>query len=243
MSNLETTSTYLALRRDLARKLRQVGILGTVRHIARRLLRDFQGSLDSSTETLDAFDLKYKTDTAGIVSVGALDIPDEKLEHSNRYDAVVPSQFFEMLDGLPIEPDEYVFIDIGSGKGRALLLASRLPFREIIGVEHSAALTEVAVKNIRIFKDPDQRCRKITVVCHDATAYEIPRGAIVLFMYNPFDEDLMQLLVANVEKSLRMLPRDIVVIYGRPFHRRVWDQSDAFIVIKSTGLYAIYRSV
>src|SRR5215813_12310064 len=117
MKNLEITSTYLALRRNLARKMRQVGILGTIKHIANKLLRNFQGSLNLATENTDAFDLTYKTDTAGIVSVGALDIPDEKLKHSNRYEAVVPSEFFEILDGVPIEPEEYVFIDIGSGKG------------------------------------------------------------------------------------------------------------------------------
>ena len=147
-----------------------------------------------------------------------------------------------MLGDVPVVHDEYVFIDFGSGKGRALLLASMFPFREIIGVEHSAVLTEVAKKNIQIFKDDLQACRNLTAVCHDATVYAIPPVKTVLFFNNPFDGDLMRLMVASVEKSLRDFPRSIYVVYSRPLCRDQWDRSPLFKVIKKGPTYLIYQS-
>ncbi len=40
-----------------------------------------------------------------------------------------------MMAALPIEFNQFTFIDLGSGKGRTLLMASDFPFRKILGVE------------------------------------------------------------------------------------------------------------
>ena len=43
--------------------------------------------------------------------------------------------FQEMMASLPIDFSEFTFMDLGSGKGRTLLMASEYPFRRIVGVE------------------------------------------------------------------------------------------------------------
>ena len=128
------------------------------------------------------------TDTARIVGAWALDIPHDKLEHANRYETVAPEVFYASLNELEIRHEEFVFIDIGSGKGRALLLASRFPFKEIIGVELSAGLNTVANRNLRAFKDESQKCFRIQSIGQDALDYELPPENIVFYLYNPFDE-------------------------------------------------------
>jgi hypothetical protein len=48
---------------------------------------------------------------------------------------------------------DFTFIDLGSGKGRALLMASAYPFKRIIGVEFMPELHRVAQENIRKYTE------------------------------------------------------------------------------------------
>jgi len=47
------------------------------------------------------------------------------------YQPTEPALFQEMMASLPIEFDQFTFIDLGSGKGRTLLMASEYPFMKI----------------------------------------------------------------------------------------------------------------
>lgn len=53
-----------------------------------------------------------------------------------------------MLDRLDIRGAAEVFLDYGSGKGRALIMAAQYPFRRILGVEFSPQLSLIASQNI-----------------------------------------------------------------------------------------------
>ena len=50
------------------------------------------------------------------------------------------------------------FIDLGSGKGRTLLMASDYPLRKILGVELIPELNRVAQQNIRDYQSSTQQC-------------------------------------------------------------------------------------
>ena len=231
------------LRRDLVRKVRQVGLLRTLKHGTRKLFRDFRsGILLTQGLSADPFDSQYKTETAEIVSVGALDIPDDRLEHAIRYEAVVPEVFYAILNELPIKHEEFLFIDIGCGKGRALLMASRFPFKAIIGVELSASLADLATRNIGVFKDRTQQCKRIEIVRVDAVDYELPHDKLFLFLYNPFDEKIMCKVVSNVERSLERYPRTIYIAYLQPLHCNVWNSSGAFQMLNKSPRWVLYRN-
>jgi len=233
-------ATAQSLRRDVIRKVRQVGVAGTASFTLRKLQSAIQER--SQGPDFDAFDAQYGTDTARIVTVGSLDISDDKLEHTNRYEAVVPRVFEGILQDLDISYSNFIFIDIGSGKGRALLLASRYPFRRIIGVELSAALTDIAVANIRQFKDDRQQCSNIEAVCSDAMTYELPHEDTVLYCNNPFDGELMRIFVPRIEQSLREFPRTLHVVYQRALHRQIWDRSSTFRHVRTAERYVAYRN-
>ena len=228
-------SRVATMRRDIVRKIRQVGLLETIKHGFRKLGR-------AQEVEKDAFDAEFGTDTAKIVSVGALDIPEEKLEHTNRYEAVVPELFERIIEALPLRHEDFTFIDIGSGKGRALLLASRFSFRRIIGVELSAALTRTAQRNLAIFKDPAQKCRRIEAVCSDASEYCLPNEPLVLYLNNPFDGDVMRPFVCAVERSFKECPRKVFVIYQRPLHRECWEGSGCFRLVREAERYIFFES-
>lgn len=56
------------------------------------------------------------------------------------YQPTDPALFHEMLDSLKIDFRDFTFIDIGSGKGRTLLMASDYPFRPNSGSRTSAGV-------------------------------------------------------------------------------------------------------
>jgi predicted RNA methylase len=43
---------------------------------------------------------------------------------------------------------ETTFVDIGSGKGRALIIAAEYAFKRIIGVEYSPSLATICRRNL-----------------------------------------------------------------------------------------------
>jgi len=232
----------LTLQREVLRNVRQVGPLGALRRASSKA-RDVLAGFGTPRETpADPFDSQYGTETAEIVRVGALDIPAEKLEHTNRYEAVAPEAFDAMMQKLGIRFEEFVFVDIGSGKGRALLLASRWRFKRVLGVEISDRLAKLSLQNIRTFCQQVEGPAPVEVVCGDALEYDLPDENLVVFLYNPFTEQSMRKLVANLEGSLEHRPRRSYVVYHRPVSRMLWDGSDRFRLLDSAERYAVYQS-
>src|SRR5258708_2128675 len=86
--------------------------------------------------------------------------------------------FHEMLDALleQIHPDfqDFVFIDLGSGKGRTLLMASDYPFRRILGVELLPELYQIAQDNLGRYRSESQKCFSLESICANATDFSFP---------------------------------------------------------------------
>jgi hypothetical protein len=68
-----------------------------------------------------------------------------------------PQVFHEILMSLPIDHSQFIFVDLGSGRGRALLMPSDYPFRRILGVEVLPGLHRIAERNIRKYISPQQK--------------------------------------------------------------------------------------
>ena len=237
-----TVGAASALRREIQRKIREVGIVGTLKLGVRKLICDMREALHLKKQDSHPFDLRYGTDTSGIIKPGALDIPDDKVEHAVQYQTAIVDVFLDILNSLSISYEEFIFVDMGSGKGRALLLASQYPFKGIIGVELSENLHRIACRNIQIFKDEGQQCNKIQSLCLDVADYEIPKEKIVFYLFNPFDGHIMRSLLLNIEDSIHRYPRDIYIAYLKPLHRDVFDRSAFLQIAKETERYVIYKN-
>ena len=66
-----------------------------------------------------------------------------------------------------------------------LLVASELPFMEVLGVEFARELHEIARENIRRYRSASQQCKRVQSLHVDATAFELPPSPLVVFMSNP----------------------------------------------------------
>ena len=114
-----------------------------------------------------------------------------------------------------IDVSEYTFVDIGSGKGKALFMAADLPFKRIVGIEYAAGLHEVAVRNVTAYRSATQRCKDIVPVHADALEYPLPEGPLVLFIFNALDKETTRsLLITLDQKAASEQHRPIILIYA-----------------------------
>jgi SAM-dependent methyltransferase len=162
------------------------------------------------------------------------------------YQPTEPALFHEMLEVLRQRADldfrEFTFIDLGSGKGRTLLLASDYPFRRIVGVELLPTLNQIAQENLQKYRSESQKCFALESFCGDATAFAFPAEPMVLYLFNPFPESGLQRMLANLEQSLRQNPRPVCVLYHNPLLEHVLGESAAFTKAGGTHQYSLYKS-
>jgi SAM-dependent methyltransferase len=158
------------------------------------------------------------------------------------YQPTEPDLFREMIAGLPIEYERFTFIDLGSGKGRTLLMASEYPFKQIVGVEVIAELHRAAQENIQAYKSLTQRCPEIQAVCADARNFELPEEPLVLYLFNPLPEAALRQLIDRFGKSLARSPRTIWIVYHHPMHEPALAASPSLQKAGSTPYYSLYRN-
>jgi SAM-dependent methyltransferase len=148
--------------------------------------------------------------------------------------------FHEIVQRLNLHWPDFTFIDLGSGKGRTLLMASDYPFRRIIGVELLPELHRVAEDNIRRFKP--RACRAIEAICGDARAFQFPLEPLLLYLFNPLPAPGLATIIQNLERSLRERPRAGYVVYHNPEHEHLLANSAAWKKIAATPSYAMYET-
>ena len=155
-------------------------------------------------------------------------IPPEQLRSGHPHDAFAtayyamsPGRFEQALrrwkDGPPIEwVSRYSFVDLGCGKGRAVLMATATEFRQVIGVELHPGLAATATHNLLQWT-ADGKCRcPATVLQGDALEFDLPDGPCLLYLFHPFGAPLMGHLVGRLREQLRRSPRPLDVLYFNP---------------------------
>jgi SAM-dependent methyltransferase len=182
------------------------------------------------------FDIVHGTDTGGRVPSEYLPPSDLTSEESFSYVGCDPDFVRRSLAFLP-SPEPFAFIDLGCGKGRALLLASELPFRAITGADISEDLVNVAQNNALIFARKFPERTPIHAAKGDAGRFQFPPGDFVLFLYNPFGRDIMNRVVAAAEAALEIEKRRIFIVYCNPVFGACWDASAKFSRHRATTLH------
>ncbi len=107
------------------------------------------------------------------------------------------------------------------------MVAAEFPFRDIIGVELSPPLTEIARKNVALVEKQHPGRTRIRIEISDAGAYCLPPGNVVLFLYNPFGEEIIRKVVTGIETAQDAESRTIYVVYYNPVFGACFDASPA----------------
>jgi SAM-dependent methyltransferase len=184
------------------------------------------------------FDLMHGTETSGLIGGQELSSGRWNDLWNTAYYGISPSGLTQMLEALDLDWPRFTFVDLGSGKGRALLLASRFPFRQIVGVEISPELSDMAATNVERFSTPWQTCHEIEARVGDAAEFIYPAGRLVVFLYQPFLSPVLKKCLKNLARSLDAEPREVYVMYVNPVYERLlnavprleryWERSFAF---------------
>ena len=158
------------------------------------------------------YDWWYGTRTCGYVTLNELGLNQG---HGHDYAPVEADSLRKIISGLKLRPGQDVFIDYGSGMGRALIAAASWPFRTIIGVELSAQLNEIAERNIAKVRKT-LKCADVQVITANAMTYMPPPETTVFFFFNPFMGEVLSAVLENIHQSLLSAPRPITLIYEPP---------------------------
>ncbi len=148
----------------------------------------------------------------------------------------------EMLHHLPADVSQFTFIDLGSGKGRALFMASALKFRQIIGVEFSPELHQTAQQNLQSFLRKTGRQNIFKLLALDVTDFDLPKSDLVLFLYNPFFGDVMQNVVKKIELFISNEPYRVYILYRNPQCAELFQNSKSLDLKVNKSSYHIYQS-
>jgi predicted RNA methylase len=205
------------------------GLVGTLRHAVARVIGYLRNQSPAARrdraekrERDRAFDERFGVDTGGIIDLSDLGIDVEHRSVGSPYWASEPELFLELIRNVGVHYPAYTFVDIGCGKGRALLLASEFPFKSVVGVELSDILVQSAKENLRRYPAERRRCAAVEVHCMDASLYDIPSGPLLLYFFHPFGESVLTKVVQRIVASYEASPRDIRVIYSVPLMDHVW---------------------
>ena len=164
------------------------------------------------------FDKTHGVTTHAVMLLSQLDDDrsGEAYAHVTHYEAVPVADLCKMLACVP---DAFVrdatFVDVGAGMGRAVWLAREVAFKQIVGIELSPALFEIARVNVASAHDFRTLCRDIRLVRGDARKRTFPSGNLVVFLFNPFDDAALRATLERVLAS-RAARDAVYVLYHTP---------------------------
>ena len=224
--------SYLARRvRERLRKITERFLSEGFKGVADRILHHIRWAR-GFRERDAQFDKALGVDTKGPVGLWHLSIRSDNVGDATRYEGVHPSIFREALREIPEDLGGFTFVDLGCGKGRALLLAKEFGFAKFIGVEFAPELAAVARKNC------ERAGVEATVLAQDAAQFAFPSGNLVVYLFNPFGPTVMNPVLDNL---LGTINAKCYVVYVNPTRRQqCFDNRSELRLLRGEPGYAIW---
>jgi SAM-dependent methyltransferase len=220
------STAWLKLRWSLAQR----GLGGTLRYT---FLRARQKTPDTPKPHLHPFDKRHGVDTSGLIGGGELRSGHRNDVFNTAYYGMAPSRFQWVMQSWianlsPATHENYTFIDLGCGKGRAVMMASEFGFRKVIGVELHASLATIAQSNVAIWTESGRATCPIEIVCQDAAEFVFPQGACLLYLFNPFTAPVMKQVLDRLETDFAERPGMLDLIYFNPAAAELLESHEGF---------------
>lgn len=185
-----------------------------------------------------AFDRWYGIETRAEVGRGDLKGTVGEITEAEPYQASEVMDMRKLFRTLGLGRDR-VLVDLGSGKGRVLLVAAAFGFRAARGIEFSSELCDIARRNVERFLRRSRTRTEFEVIHADAGAYAIRPDEDVFFLANSFHEPVLRRVMQNISTSFQTHPRHIMLIYRNPMRAAVITDDTPFV---RTATHVIWRS-
>jgi SAM-dependent methyltransferase len=226
------------LLRMAAGPVRERGLVETVRSV-RSCLHD------RARERADPFDAAFGTDTEQRVTLADLEATGGDVPALWRYWPTPRATFGRIMEAVSVPFSQTTFVDLGSGKGRVLLMAAEYSFHAIVGVELSPSLHAIARANLSCWRSPTQRCRRVELLCMDARDWQPPSGELLVYLFQPFPAETLRAVIDHLAGAAGV----VHLAYLNPLHHALVVGSGAFARVhhepaaqKGEFDWAIYRS-
>jgi SAM-dependent methyltransferase len=195
--------------------------------------------LKATAIPIHPFDEMHGVDTSGLVPAGHLVTGHPNDEHVTAYYGVAPSILRTLIDLWRATPPphpirRYTFVDIGAGKGRAILVASELPFHQVIGVELNPNMADIAQQNVDRWQQAHATdttapaLAPIRLIEQDALDFDLPRTPTLLFLFHPFEAPVLKALLRRIETQFAHRPGTLDILYVNAECRDILDRHPAF---------------
>lgn len=193
-----------------------------------------------------AFDQRYGADTRVKVAVEDMrDVDAALARHAVHYEASTIPKFERAMNAirhrLGARLGDFTFIDVGSGKGLVVMLASRLPFRAVVGVEMAPELHRIAHANLQAFERREKPSAPVQLVCTNALELPLPQGDLIAYLYNPFDQELTQSFVRRLTAAVDASGSRLLVAYINPVHKDVFAAHPGFAPLYGDATLVVYE--
>lgn len=141
-------------------------------------------------------------------------IPKEIVENEEKGNKYQPStdRLKKVLKKMNITNQDSI-IDIGCGKGKALYIMSKFPFKQISGYDLSQELVDLAKSNMK-----NLNLNNIDIFVADASDFTDYDKYNYFYIYNSVPEKVFIKLIKNITKNLKKNPRECVFIYLNPVY-------------------------
>jgi len=159
------------------------------------------------------------------------------------YEPVRGKHFYEALAHVNLDFGSSTFIDLGSGRGRPLLLAADMGFGRIIGVELDAALILRAQRNIDRWKsrhNAEVNPREFVLLHQDAACVDFPNEPLLVFLANPFGAETLRNVLDKLISSYSSSPRQIWLCYVNPVHEGALIERPIFEERSRANMWVVY---
>jgi SAM-dependent methyltransferase len=215
----------------LAALLRIHGIRETARILQHRVSERFQ-------------EWRFGMSSSEVVPLSRFGVSDP------RFHEYVPTSYRTFRQAMllaEVKPDD-VFVDYGSGMGRAVVLAATYPFAKVVGVELVPELNAIAEQNLAQARARNRlRCSDVELITADATRFIPPPEATQLFFYNPFSEEILCAVLENVrptfqERTLIYISPSTDTRMDRIAHRFPWLVETRREARVEGGTVTVYRA-
>lgn len=183
--------------------------------------------------TAHPFDIENGVQTSGLIPGRFLKTGHRHDRHSTAYFGVAPSVFRELVRRWQrtcpcASIQDFTFVDVGAGMGRAMLLAAEFPFRKVTGIELNPILLRIARKNLKIWRTTGRGRAPLQIVHGDALDLRFPKNPVLVFLFNPFGESVTRRLVARLARAFHDGPGQLDLLYVNNEQERILERQPGF---------------
>ncbi len=239
---MKQTFTIMRYANRLVQHTRATGLRSSAALVGKNLIWPYCKWLtERRIRAHEQFDIQLGLDTQSPIPIRHLETWAPGAQSASHYEGAAIPLVHRILRRLTIDFPRFTFIDLGSGKGRVLLIAAQYPFKSVIGVEFSETLHSIAQSNIAKFIEHRQIKTRPISINLDADAFDFSHfGDKVVFSNNPFGGNLMLQVLDNLQSSLANAQDEGIIIYLSPIPIEVKERLDTFQFIAQSRFLSHY---